>query len=102
MDNKQLLLKAIDQYDDYTLSQRSILKLLVKISVNEVAVISTNTISRVLKITNQTIHSAIRRFNKDDLVNYRYNAKLSKIYLNTNKLREIIQRFEQLQKLDHD
>lgn len=88
MKDKELLLEAIDNYDAYTLKQREVLKTLVGISVNEVAIITPTKLLALLNITKPTIYESLKRLKNDGAImknGHKYTYRL-----NPTKLEEII------------
>jgi DNA-binding MarR family transcriptional regulator len=68
MDNKELLLKAIDNYDVYSLTQRETLKALVNISIDSVATVSPTGLSKLIKIKRGIIYHNLKIFEKDKFI----------------------------------
>lgn len=92
MKDKELLLKAIDHYDIYTSKQREILKALIGISVNDIAVITPKELTELLNTTKATIYYSLTRLKEDEIIitqkgkNDRFNA----YRLNSTKLEDIL------------
>lgn len=83
MKDKELLIEAIDNYDAYTPKQREILKTLVGISVNDIAIITPLKLTKLLKTTRATIYYGLARLKEDEAIT---NLKGTKERFNTYRL----------------
>jgi hypothetical protein len=97
--DKELLLEAIDNYDAYTLKQREILKILVGISVNDVAVITPRKLTGLLKTTRATIYYGLARLKKDGVIISKDENKerFNTFRLNNTKLEDIITSYKKME-----
>lgn len=68
MNNKELLLKAIDNYDEYVLTQRETLKALVNLSIDSVVTVSPTAFSKLIKIRREIIYYNLKIFEKDKFI----------------------------------
>ncbi len=92
MKDRELLEKAIDNYDVYTPKQREILKTLVGISVNNIAIITPIKLTELLNTTRATIYYALARFKKDEVITSVNEEKerFNTYKLNNTKLEDIL------------
>lgn len=68
MKDKELMMKAIEEYSLYTPYQRQLLKSLVALSVNDVAIITPSKLARLTKMTRSAVYYALKRFESDGVV----------------------------------
>ena len=68
MNDKELLLEAIDNYTQYTLAQRTVLKTLVSISINNIVKTNAEELSKISGITKATIYSSLKLFLKEGII----------------------------------
>lgn len=96
MNVDKILQNAIEAYDLYTPSTKKILKILVSISVNNVAIISVLKLSQKSKVSRPIIYAAIKDFEKDGLVEreIRPKSKVSVFKINATKMDEIVERYK--------
>ncbi len=92
MKDKELLLKAIDHYDVYTPKQREILKILIGISVNDIAIITPRELTNLLGTTKATIYYSLTRLKDDEIIISQNGEKerFSMYRLNNTKLEDIL------------
>jgi len=62
MNDKELLLKAIDNYSLYTSAQRVLLRTFVSINVNNIIITDVKELSKMLGISKATIYSSLEIF----------------------------------------
>jgi len=93
MKNKELLIRAVDNYDPYVESQRLTLKALIDISINGIITISPTALSKLLKIGRGVIYYNLRLLEEDSFVKKTGKGrKRATLYeLNETKLHEIIE-----------
>ena len=93
MDNKDLLMKAVDNYEAYSPSYRKILKLLVELSIDDVAYTTVLQLSNILVLSRQVIYEALYVFEKEKIIEIikKDRGKISSIVLKPNKLNQIVQ-----------
>lgn len=95
--NKEILLEAINYYDDYTVTQRKILKFLVNMAIDDIVVITPAKLIKLLNANKSTVYLALGRFQEDKLImlaDPSKNGKFTKFKLNQEQLNIIIKRFE--------
>jgi len=68
INNKELLLEAIDHYDVYSLTQRETLKALVNISIDSVVTVSPTALGKLTKIRRGIIYHNLKIFEKDKFI----------------------------------
>ena len=86
VDNKALLLKAIDNYELITHNERLVLKTLVQIAVDNIAVINIKKLSELTKVSRTLIYKAIDSFAQHGLVE---RGKSTRASLSTFKLKPV-------------
>lgn len=92
MKDKELLMKAIDSYDAYTPKQREILKTLIGISVNDVAIITPRKLTELLKTTKATVYYSLARLKADEaIISHNEEKERFNTYrLNNTRLEDIL------------
>jgi hypothetical protein len=93
MDNKEQLIEAIDNYAGYSSGCRKILKLLVELSINDVAYVSVVQLSDISSLSKEKIYQALDLFQKDGFVE-RNKGKINTtrgITLKSDKLDQLLQ-----------
>jgi len=92
MKDKELLLKAIDNYDTYPQKQREILKTLIGISVNDIAIITPRELTKLLNTTKATVYYSLTRLKDDEVIinQNREKERFSTFRLNNTKLEDIL------------
>lgn len=66
--NLQLAVAAIEDYDVYTIAQRTILKVLVSTSINGVANVSAKYLQDIAKVAKPTVYLILSRLEKDGYI----------------------------------
>jgi len=96
MNNKELLLKAIDNYDEYVLTQRETLKALVNLSIDSVVTVSPTAFSKLIKIRRGIIYHNLKIFEKDKfIIKITKTTKRANVFrLNKIKLDYLIKLYE--------
>lgn len=91
--NKQLLSKAIDNYEPYTQGQKSLLKNLVNISIEGTATIGTSYLTEKTSLSRAAIYLNLKKFVIEGTINkIRKPAERQDSYqLNEKKLEHILQ-----------
>lgn len=94
-DNKALLLEAIDNYDLLTPNERKILKTLVKIAVDDIAVINIKRLSEISKVSRPIIYKAMSTYNQHGLLERAESTRssLNSFVLKKNSLKNIIKHY---------
>lgn len=93
MKNKELLIRAIDNYDIYVETQRLTLKVLIDIAINGIVTISPTALSKLLKIGRGVIYHNLRLLEEDGFIKKTGKSrKRTTLYeLNEIKLNEIVE-----------
>jgi hypothetical protein len=93
MKDKELLLKAIDNYDVYAATQRITLRALIDLSIDGVASISPTSLSKLIKIGRGLIYNNLRILQEDGFIKNIGKAKnrIGLYKLNETKLEEIVE-----------
>jgi DNA-damage-inducible protein D len=96
MKDKELLMKAIDNYDLYTPHERKVLKTLLLISIDDVAITSILKLSKLSKVSRPVVYKALAAFIKHELIEEIKDARniLNAFKLKRNKLEEIQKHYE--------
>jgi predicted transcriptional regulator len=68
MDKKEKLIEAIDNYAGYSSGCRTILKLLVELSIDNIAYISVMQLSEISSLSKEKIYQALDLFQKDNFI----------------------------------
>lgn len=96
MDNKEQLLKAIDNYDAYSIGYRKILKLLVELAIDDIAHITVIQLSKISMLSREMIYQALYAFHQDGLIEIVKRTKgktgtISCVILKPNRLDQLLQ-----------
>ena len=96
MDNKEQLIEAIDNYDGYSSGCRKVLKLLVELSIDDVAHISVVQLSKIALLSREMIYQALCTFQQDGFIELVKRTKgktgtINSIILKPNKLNQLLQ-----------
>jgi hypothetical protein len=90
MEDKKLLIKAIDYCDLYTPNQRKLLSLFVKLAINDVITMNVKSLAFITKQSKPTIYNTIKILEKDMVIEViSKNIPLKMVKLNTAKLKAI-------------
>lgn len=100
MKDKELLMEAIDNYDLYTPHERKVLKTLLLISIDDVAITSILKLSKLSRVSRPVVYKALAVFKKHELLEeIKDERNISNAFkLKKNKLEEI-QRHYEIQKI---
>jgi len=95
-DNKEQLIKAIDNYNSYSIGSRKILKLLVELAIDDIAHITVMQLSKISKLSREMIYQALCAFQQDGLIEIVKKTKgktgiISFIILKPNRLERLVQ-----------
>jgi len=95
MEDKELLIKAIDHYTFYTSVQRKLLKLLVQIEIDHVVKANVLELSKITNISRASIYRIISIFQQEGIISLpiKENLKLNQIILIPEKLELIKDNF---------
>ena len=96
IEDKELLLEAIDNYDVYTPSVATVLKILIELSVDDVVIISVLKLSKLTKISRPVVYKALETFEETGIIERikKPQHKTSCFYLKANKLKHIIEHYK--------
>jgi Fe2+ or Zn2+ uptake regulation protein len=91
MTDKELIIKSIENYTFYTLSQRFLLKTLYQLANDNCIYSSVSEISKITKISRASIYRMLSIFQKDGVISLpnKENSKLNQINLVPKKLDQI-------------
>ncbi len=95
MDNKDLIIRAVDEYEAFTPSYRKILKLLIDISVDDITQLSVLQISKISNLSRQLVYEALGVMEQEKLIEIekKNRGKISGVILKPNKLNEIVKHY---------
>lgn len=95
MEDKKLLIKAIENYTFYTSVQRKLLKLLVQIEINHVVKASILELSKITNISRASVYRILSIFQQDGIISLpnKEHSKLNQIILIPEKLELIRDNF---------
>jgi CTP-dependent riboflavin kinase len=97
MNNKELLLEAIDNYDVYRLPGKNILKALVAASKKDNTVhISIKSLSELSKVSRQGVYNTLRYLEADKIIERNKDHKLTVFILNVTELEKIVDYYNTL------
>lgn len=96
-DDKDLLLKAIDEYDIYRPQGRSILKVLVLVAEGDVATITVSKLIEFSKVSRQGTYNTLKYLENDKVIEHikAPGIKLNSFRLNVTKLNNIVKYYQQ-------
>ena len=96
MKDRQILLDAINNYDLYNNTEKSVLKTLIDISINNVAIVSVKKLTVLSKVSIPMVYKALATLEKDMVVKrvIHGTSKKSSFTINENKLYEITKHFK--------
>lgn len=94
--DKELLFKAIDNYDVLTPSSRKVLKALIDLSIDDTIIISIVKLSQISSISRPVVYHAIETLKTHQYIEQSKIARNSISYfqLKPNKFKEIIKYYE--------
>lgn len=92
IDNKALLIDAINNYDLLTPNERKVLITLIKISVDDIAIINIKKLSEVSKVSRPVIYKALSTYNHYNLLERGDSTRncMNTFVLKKNNLQNII------------
>jgi hypothetical protein len=93
MKNKELLMKAIDNYDIYVATQKITLKALIDLAIDGIVTISPTALSKLIKIGRGVIYHNLRIFEEDSFIKSTGKSRnRTTLYkLNEVRLNEIVE-----------
>ncbi|NQV77821.1 MAG: hypothetical protein HQ490_05635 [Lutibacter sp.] len=101
MQDKNMILKAIDSYDVYNTASKSVLKTLVAITPmeNNVIKISIKALGEMSHLSRQGVYNALKYIERDNVVERFKKSGERVVYfkLNENKITEICEYYNNLQ-----
>lgn len=95
MKDKELLMEAIDNYDLLTSNGRLLLKSLLKIAVDDIAIISIKELSKLIKISRPTIYSSLKVLENNKFIERQVTvgSRLSSFILKPQRFNVIINHY---------
>ncbi len=96
MEDKDSLLKAVDNYDLYTPAEKKVLKTLIEISINNIAIISVKKLTALANISRPIVYKALATLQKDNTIERTIHgtSKKRSFTIKQNKLLEIAQYYK--------
>lgn len=101
MENKELLLTAINNYDLYLKSYKDVLSIMVSVAIDNVAIIDVKSICEITSLSKPVIYKCIARLEKDYFIK-KLNPpgeKASAFKLNMDKLQNVLDVYQKKQYL---
>ena len=101
MDNKELLLAAIEDYEPYTKSQRKLLSAFVGLAVDDIVNISVISLSKLIGISRFAVYKNLNFLESDNAIKKLNNDKegrLAGFHISQDKLKHIEAVYVQKQK----
>jgi Fe2+ or Zn2+ uptake regulation protein len=97
MEDRELLLKAIDNYDAYSIPQRETLKALLKLSSDGIVIIKPAQLSSLTNLSRTLIYYNLKVFEKEGLIKKldRVN-RLYRFKIEEDKLKHFIEVYNRL------
>jgi Mn-dependent DtxR family transcriptional regulator len=97
IDNRDLLLKAIEEYDIYRPQGRDILKVLVLVAEGELATITVSKLIELSGVSRQGTYNTLKYLENDKVIEHikAPGLKLNSFRLNTTKLNSIVKYYQQ-------
>ncbi len=91
MTDSELIIKSIENYSYYTVSQRLLLKSLYQLSNDNCVYATVSEIGKITKISRASIYRMLDIFQKDGLISFpnKETSKLNRIILVPKKLEQI-------------
>ena len=102
--DKTLLLKAIEDFEPYTKSQRNMLKSLVGVSVENVATASCTYLMKNANLSRPSIYLNLKKFEKEGFITRikKTGSKQDSFQLNSAKLDYILQLYQNKKAMEND
>lgn len=91
MTDKEFIIKSIENYTFYTVSQRLLLKSLYQLASDNCVYASMSDVGKISKISRASVYRILAIFQKDGLISIpnKENSKLNKIILVSEKIEQI-------------
>ncbi len=99
MENKELLKKAVNSFEEYTPSQSEVLNLLIDVAVGNIANVKVPFIANKTGVKAPTIYFALKTFLKDGILTKDAN-RMNAFVLNEEKLDYIVQLYQNKQNIN--
>lgn len=102
--DKTLLLKAIEDFEPYTKSQRNMLKILVGLSVENIANASCTYLMKNANLSRPSIYLNLKKFEKEGFITRikKTGSKQDSFQLNSEKLDYILQLYQNKKAMEND
>src|SRR4051812_23562025 len=103
MDDKQkLIFEAIDNYELYAKSQRDILKLIINLAINDIAVVSVKYVVERTNVARSSVYNIMKNLQNDDVITkFRLkNTRQDSYKINRKKLDYIVQVYSNKKSVD--
>lgn len=102
--DKTLLLKAIEDFEPYTKSQRNMLKILVGLSVENVANVSCAYLMKNANLSRPAVYLNLKKFEKAGFIARirKSGSKQDLFQLNSEKLDYILQLYQNKKAMEND
>jgi DNA-binding MarR family transcriptional regulator len=78
--NNETILNAIDSYEPYALSQRETLKVLLKVAINDISIVSVKYLMEKVKVSRARLYMVLKNLEAEGIIektrvpNSKYNA----------------------------
>lgn len=101
-DKRSLIFEAIDNYELYAKSQRDVLKLIINIAINDVAVVSVKCIVEKTNIARSSVYNIMKNLQNDEVITkFRIkNTRQDSYKINRKKLDYIVQVYNNKKSVD--
>jgi hypothetical protein len=104
MDNsdKKFLLEAVEDYEAYTSLQRALLRILISVAINDVAMVSAQYLREKLGVSRSHLYNVLRSLQSDDLITVTRlkNTQHNAYQINRKNLSRIIQIYKNKKSID--
>jgi len=99
LENKELLLAAIGDYEPYNKSQRKLLSAFVELAVGDEVIMGISSLSKLLGFSRPVIYSNLAVLEKDGIITKMKSnkAKLTEFRIHNTKLNHIVNVFSKKQ-----
>jgi len=104
MEDKELLLKAIDSYALLTPAYQEVLKTLIKLSIDDIVITSIKDLSKLSKVSRPAVYASLKVLEKEKLITRNNNpgSRLSSFVLKPQKFEDIIKYYSVRENILHN